>query len=252
MANFESKKIDFSQINKGVKFENGDVVSAEAINAPIEASAYAQEVAEEAKRIAEESGGGGSVDLSNYVQKDQFAENEAGKGGLVRGFDAKFGLGQNKGANSVYIIQANEQDIARKMQQYCPIVPKTLDLAVKTSVTTNTIDLSDDEKTSACEWLGAVKDVSVKDVILTKDVNGDTNYLSFGINAYPYAVPQRDVQGKLRTNTPNDTDDEITVVNIEYIKNNTPTIYTDANENNTTKKLRIYTDNFGYLHIDTE
>lgn len=96
-------------------------------------------------------------DLSNYVQKDQFAENEAGKGGLVRGFYAPYGLGQNEGANSVYIIKATDKDIQNKNNQHCPIVPTNLDLAVKTSVTTNTIDLSDDEKTSACEWLGAVK-----------------------------------------------------------------------------------------------
>jgi hypothetical protein len=48
MANFSSKKIDFSTINGGNRYENGNIVDADAINAPIEASAYAQQVAEQA------------------------------------------------------------------------------------------------------------------------------------------------------------------------------------------------------------
>ena len=55
MARFSEQKINLSSINGGVKYENGDVVFAEAINAPIEASAYAQKVADEAKSKAEQA-----------------------------------------------------------------------------------------------------------------------------------------------------------------------------------------------------
>lgn len=48
MADFSEKKIALSSINRGKRYENGDIVDAEAINAPIEASAYAQKIAEEA------------------------------------------------------------------------------------------------------------------------------------------------------------------------------------------------------------
>lgn len=48
MENFTPKKIDLSQINNGVKWKNGDEPNAETFNAPIEASAYAQQIAEEA------------------------------------------------------------------------------------------------------------------------------------------------------------------------------------------------------------
>lgn len=42
MASFTPKEIDLSQINGGQRYENGDGVTPETFNAPIEASAYAQ------------------------------------------------------------------------------------------------------------------------------------------------------------------------------------------------------------------
>lgn len=64
MANFEAKEIDLSNINGGQRYQNGDLVDAEAINAPIEASAWA---VEKVKELAANGGtgggsGGGSVD----------------------------------------------------------------------------------------------------------------------------------------------------------------------------------------------
>ena len=46
MANLEPKKIDLSTINNGKEYENGDGTTPETFNAPIEASAYAQDFAE--------------------------------------------------------------------------------------------------------------------------------------------------------------------------------------------------------------
>jgi hypothetical protein len=57
MASFAPNKIDLSQIHSGQRYQNGDVVDANAINAPIEASAWAQRVANEAKLLAEAASG---------------------------------------------------------------------------------------------------------------------------------------------------------------------------------------------------
>lgn len=48
MGQFTPTKIILSDINSGEKYLDGDIVTADAINAPLEASAYAQEKAEEA------------------------------------------------------------------------------------------------------------------------------------------------------------------------------------------------------------
>lgn len=51
MATFSPKKIDLTSINNGLQFENGDGITAEAINAPIEASAFIQSLAENLETI---------------------------------------------------------------------------------------------------------------------------------------------------------------------------------------------------------
>lgn len=55
MARFEEKEFSFSDINNGERYQNGDIVDAEAINKPIEASYYAQEKAKAAEVKADEA-----------------------------------------------------------------------------------------------------------------------------------------------------------------------------------------------------
>ena len=72
MANFKPQEISLGSINGGVRYANGDIVDAEAINAPIEASAYAQEEARNARAESSEAlakvndSAHGSVSLSAY------------------------------------------------------------------------------------------------------------------------------------------------------------------------------------------
>ena len=72
MARFEEKEFLLSEINGGEKYQNGDIPDAEAINAPIEASAYAQKAAKSALQKADEAlnkvndSSHGSVALSAY------------------------------------------------------------------------------------------------------------------------------------------------------------------------------------------
>lgn len=59
------------------------------------------------------------------------------------------------GSNLLMTSSASESEISAKSSNWKPIVPKTLDFAIKTSLTTNTNTLTDEEKAMACEWLGA-------------------------------------------------------------------------------------------------
>lgn len=52
MANFEAKGFSFSEIHGGQRYQDGEIVYAEAINIPIEASYYAQQKAEAAETAA--------------------------------------------------------------------------------------------------------------------------------------------------------------------------------------------------------
>jgi hypothetical protein len=99
-----------------------------------------------------EDGTGGDADLSNYVTKEDLATDDTP--GIVysnsaAGVEAKYGV--------LRIVPATEAVIAKKQIQYLPIVPKTIDQAVKVGITTNKKTLTDEEKTSACTWLGAAK-----------------------------------------------------------------------------------------------
>lgn len=55
MAQFEAKPFNLNEINGGERYQDGDVVDAEAINKPIEASYYAQEKAKVAEVKADEA-----------------------------------------------------------------------------------------------------------------------------------------------------------------------------------------------------
>lgn len=53
MAIFQEKQISFGAINGGIRYADGDIPNAETFNAPIEASAYAQNLAIQALDTAE-------------------------------------------------------------------------------------------------------------------------------------------------------------------------------------------------------
>ena len=92
-----------------------------------------------------------NIDLSDYVKNTDYATTSTV--GLVK-VAAATGINVNN-EGKIYISKAVDESIVVKKEQYRPIVPANLDLAVKTGVTTNTIALTDEEKTVACEWLGA-------------------------------------------------------------------------------------------------
>lgn len=89
--------------------------------------------------------------LEGYVKDTDIATSE--KAGIAK---INLAYGVNINNQALTILKASDNEVKGKGNLYRPIVPANLDLAVKTGVTTNSIELSEDEKTSARTWLGAV------------------------------------------------------------------------------------------------
>jgi hypothetical protein len=87
--------------------------------------------------------------LEGYVKDTDIATSE--KAGIAK-INLAYGININN--QSLTILKASDNEVKGKGNLYRPIVPANLDLAVKTGVTTNTIELSEDEKTNAKQWLG--------------------------------------------------------------------------------------------------
>ena len=109
-----------------------------------------------------------AVDLNDYVKNTDYASADVA--GVVK---VGNGLTVNPKSNALGIVGATEQQIAEKLSNQQAITPQRLDYAVKVGVTTNAIELTDVEKTAACEWLGAVgtTDYATKDAAGVIKVN---------------------------------------------------------------------------------
>ena len=93
-----------------------------------------------------------AVDLTDYVKNTDYATSD--KGGVVK---THVSVGTMMTVDGfLQVVRASDADITNKTNASKPIVPKNLDYAVKTGVTTNTLELTDAEKLSARTWLGAV------------------------------------------------------------------------------------------------
>ena len=87
--------------------------------------------------------------LEGYVKDTDIATSE--KAGIAK-INLAYGININN--QSLTVLKASDNEIKGKGNLYRPIVPANLDLAVKIGVTTNTIELSEDEKANAKNWLG--------------------------------------------------------------------------------------------------
>ena len=95
--------------------------------------------------------GGGSANLTDYVKKTDYAHNN--NAGVIR-THAYFGFNTNQSNGNLEIVCATNDEIKSKSQPHKPLVPNTLDYAVKVGLTTNTETLTDEEKAAAQSWLG--------------------------------------------------------------------------------------------------
>lgn len=114
----------------------------------------AQNLSEEQKAQARENigvtpGGDVNVDLTGYVKDTDYATTD--KAGVV-----KAGMGLSMVNGAIQIEYAKENQITAKNSYRNPITPVNLDLAVKTSVTTNQLPLTAEEQQAAKNWLGVV------------------------------------------------------------------------------------------------
>ena len=101
------------------------------------------------------------IDLSEYVKKTDYASKD--KGGVVRIFyknDTSNTTGLTISGNGVASVFTptteliDDRGVTSKGTFTNPITVNTLDYAVKSGLTTNTIQLTDDEKAAARAWLG--------------------------------------------------------------------------------------------------
>ena len=88
--------------------------------------------------------------LTDYVKFTDYGNN-TDTTGVSRGGNYGFRI---SGAGVGYVQKASDNQVIAKENAYCPIVPSSLDLAVKTSIITNEIELTDEEKETAQNWLG--------------------------------------------------------------------------------------------------
>ena len=137
-----------------------------------------------AEQLPEMGGGGETPDLSEYVKFTDYAT--ASKAGVVKP-DISQGIGVNGGVP--FIFYAQQSEIDKKTSYRYPITPIVLDYAVKVSVCTNTITLTDEEKASACDWLGAVK---------VEENTGSVPYVYTDDKSFKHYLAQSDSQYNVR------------------------------------------------------
>ena len=105
------------------------------------------------------------VDLTDYVKNTDYAtENKAG---IIKSANPGHGVGHNEVAG-LYIVNAPPGVIDLKSSPSRPITPQYLDYAVKTGITTNTIPLTEEEKSKAQSWLGLDTYELVEEVTLAE------------------------------------------------------------------------------------
>lgn len=86
---------------------------------------------------------------SNYVKNTDYAS--ADKGGIMK-INGVYGISHYH--NGYFgITEPSNEDIENKTT-YRPITVKTLDYAIKVGLTTNTIELTEEEKAKVHSWLG--------------------------------------------------------------------------------------------------
>lgn len=154
------------------------------------------------------------VDLLDYVKNTDYATQTAP--GLVK-INSSLGLYVSPDGQ-VSIVQAANKVIDDKANKFQPITPYNLDYAVKTGITTNTIELTEDEKAAAREWLGTIKkpEKDIGGYVRVPIVNhtGADSYLRVYATPLQYALAQYREGGVLTSNTPIE---DIHVANKKYV-----------------------------------
>lgn len=178
---------------------------------------------------------------SEYVKKTNYATNQ--NAGIIK---AQYAYGFYGAPTGELILQmASESDIATKTQQYRPVVPYNLDNAVKTSVTTNTIELTDKEKTAACGWIGAIPTppATTYDRVLIQRKGSGLTWLGAATAQSGGSIPIREADGRVKVGTPTSDYDATTK---KYVDDKVANVATGG-----TIDLSEYVKKTDYANIDT-
>lgn len=128
------------------------------------------------------------VDLTEYVKNTDYASRT--NYGLVKGGGSTYGVAINNGIPE--IIPAIETIIDAKTNKQHPITPYYLDYAVAKSITTNTIELADEQKAAAQTWLGIESSLNAhKQIILGADGVFEGNVYNFTVSDTESYLPYR-------------------------------------------------------------
>ena len=141
--------------NANIVTEKTDIAIEKSNNAKIWAEGTDSEVqalggVHSSKGWAEIGGSGGEVDLTGYIKNTDYATSS--KHGIIK-VDLATGISTDS-TGKAYISKATDSLVTAKTNNYRPLTPSNIDLVVKTGITTNTIELTDEEKASAKDWLG--------------------------------------------------------------------------------------------------
>lgn len=119
---------------------------------------------------------------------------------LVKSTAFKLTHGFYSAGGYIYIASATKEEIAAKITSYKPISPYLNDYAWKVSATTNTEEWTDEEKTSACETIGALKkstEVTTRPQVYVKAPDGTQTLITLSTDYQANAIPRYNAAGRL-------------------------------------------------------
>ena len=171
------------------------------------------------------------VDLTDYVKNTDYATTD--KGGVIKIKGASSGLIINDG--QLTIASASPNNIKFRDTGTKPIVPQNLDYAIKIGLTTNTETLTDEEKASALNWLGALPIKTTTDThwdrVYAVDKQGNQKMLNVGASQGAGKIVVTDGYGNINISEPRANGNAATK---KYVDDAIDTLETDNTTEHTT------------------
>lgn len=129
-----------------------------------------------------------STELTNYVKFTDYATMD--KAGVIKIGNSINGIVRDE--NGVAYLQPASTSNIDKKTSYQPITPNRLDYALVSGLTTNTIELTEEQKTKAQNWLGIESSLNAhKQIILGADGIFEGNVYNFTVDNAESYLPYR-------------------------------------------------------------
>ena len=148
------------------------------------------------------------IDLTDYVKNTDYATDS--KAGVVKGNKTRAFLIDPNGSVSADVWKASEYTNVGSAFLSVGTYENNKSRYVKEGITTNTIPLTDEEKATACNWLGACKQptsTAYGNYLMTYNVStngeqGTNGLLKYAQSAQGWSIPYRNGNGCIDTGTP--------------------------------------------------